>query len=510
MARLPDWLDPLPDAAEQRALDEWAIGERGIRGIELMERAGTGLAELTGELAPVGRIAVVCGKGNNGGDGLVAARVLRERGRGVDVLLLGDPGDLRGDAAANLERLPGDPPVPFAAEALLGAAAVVDAILGTGFSGSAREPAAGAIDAINLVGAGGAVVVACDVPSGVDASTGEIAGPAVDARATATFNAGKPGLWIAPGKAHAGEVRVIDIGIPSGGPADPSVGLISERVLERIPRRGRESTKFAAGSVLVCGGSRGLTGAPCLASESAMRAGAGYVTALVPASLNPIFEARLLEVMTAPLPDDDGSLEPFGVSHVVERAERGDAFVLGPGLGRAPGALEFARAVAREVKLPMVLDADGLNAHAGTLGSLASRSAPTVMTPHAGELARLLETDSASVGKRRLESVRRAAAEARAIVVLKGDDTLVGMPDGRVAVSRGGASALATAGTGDVLSGVIGAFLAKRIDPFEAACAGVLVHARAGQLTAREIGSEGVIASDVIAALPRARAALGS
>jgi ADP-dependent NAD(P)H-hydrate dehydratase / NAD(P)H-hydrate epimerase len=510
MARLPDWLDPLPDATEQRALDEWAIGERGIAGIDLMERAGTGLAELVDSLAPAGRIVVVCGKGNNGGDGLVAARALRGRGRSVDVLLLGEPGDLRGDAALNLERLPEPAPASFDAGALPGATAIVDAILGTGFSGSAREPAAGAIEAINAAGADGAVVVACDVPSGVDASTGAVAGPAVCALATATFNAGKPGLWIAPGKAHAGDVRVIDIGIPAGGPADPSIGLISARVLDRIPRRGRESTKFAAGSVLVCGGSRGLTGAPCLASESAMRAGAGYVTAFVPASLNPIFEARLLEVMTAPLPDDDGALEPTGVSQVLERAERADALVLGPGLGRAPGALEFARKAAREVRLPMLLDADGLNAHAGALGSLAARDAPTVLTPHAGELARLLDTDSASVGERRLESARRASSEARAIVVLKGDDTLVAAPDGRVAVSRGGASALATAGTGDVLSGVIGAFLAKRMDPFEAACAGVFVHARAGQLTAGEIGSEGVIASDVIAALPRARAPLGS
>ena len=512
MARLPDWLDPLPDAQEQRALDEWAIGERGIPGIELMERAGTGLAELAGSLAPAGRIVVVCGKGNNGGDGLVAARVLRDRGRDVDVLLLADPDELRGDAAKNLQRLPGPAAASFAAGALAGAAAIIDAILGTGFSGSPREPAAGAISAINSAAAGsdGAVVVACDVPSGVDASTGEVAGVAVCARATATFNAGKPGLWIAPGKAHAGEVRVIDIGIPGGGPADPSIGLISDRVVDGIPRRGRESTKFAAGSVLVCGGSRGLTGAPCLASESAMRAGAGYVTAFVPESLNVIFESRLLEVMTVPLPDSDGSLEAAGVAQVVARAERADAFVLGPGLGRTPGALEFARTAAREVKLPMLLDADGLNAHAGALGSLAARDAPTVLTPHAGELARLLESDSASVGARRLESARRTASEAGAIVVLKGDDTLVAAPDGRVAVSRGGASALATAGTGDVLSGVIGAFLAKRMDPFGAACAGVFVHARAGQLAAREIGLEGVIASDVIAVLPRARASLGS
>jgi len=348
------------------------------------------------------------------------------------------------------------------------------------------------------------------VPSGVDASTGEVAGAAVRAHGTATFHAAKPGLWIDPGKTHASWVRVIDIGIPGGGPGEPRTGLISDRVVDGIPRRGRASNKFAAGSVLVCGGSLGLTGAPCMASESAMRAGAGYVTALVPASLNVIFESRLLEVMTVPLPDVDGSLAPAGVEQVLARAERADAIVLGPGLGRTGGALEFARTTARAVKLPMVLDADGLNAHAGALDSLAARPAPTVMTPHAGELARLLESDSSAVGARRLDSARRAASLAQAIVVLKGDDTLVATPDGRVAVNRGGASALATAGTGDVLSGVIGGFLAKRMDPFAAACAGVLVHSQAGLLTAREIGPEGVIAGDVIAALARARASLES
>jgi NAD(P)H-hydrate epimerase len=269
MARLPDWLDPLPDAREQRSLDEWAIGEQGIPGLQLMERAGSGLAEVVASHIPSGRIVVVCGKGNNGGDGLVVARVLRERGREVDVMLVGSAEELRGDARTNLERLPGPAPSSFASGGLAGAAGIVDAILGTGFSGEPREPAAGAIAAINLAsGDGGAVVVACDVPSGVDGSTGEVEGIAVHAAATVTFHGGKPGLWIEPGKTHAGEVRVIDIGIPAGGPADPSIGLISDRVVQEIPRRGRASTKFAAGSVLVCGGSRGLTGAPCLAGTS--------------------------------------------------------------------------------------------------------------------------------------------------------------------------------------------------------------------------------------------------
>ncbi|MDQ6803762.1 MAG: NAD(P)H-hydrate dehydratase [Actinomycetota bacterium] len=500
---LPDWLDPLPDAGEQRALDEWAIGERGIPGIELMERAGTGLAELVSRIAPTGRVAVVCGKGNNGGDGFVAARVLRAQGREVDVLILAEPDEYQGGARTNLERLPGAPPRPFDRALLAGAGAIVDAILGTGFAGEPRAPAAGAIEAINDAREQ-SVVAACDVPSGVDASTGVVLGAAVRAHATATFHAGKPGLWIAPGKQHAGEVHVVDIGIPPGRPGTPRIGLIGPEVIDGVPRRGAESTKFAAGSVLVCGGSPGLTGAPCMASESAMRAGAGYVTACVPASLHAIFEGRLLEVMTAPLHDSGGALHPTAVGDAVERAARVDAVILGPGLGRDPGAVRFARGLASATESPLLLDADGLNAHAGELEALADRTAATILTPHPGELGRLLGIESHAVQARRLECARRAAAEARAIVVLKGDDTIVAQPDGRVAVSRGGAPALATAGTGDVLSGVIGAFLSKRMDPFHAACAGVFAHVSAGRYAATTIGPEGVIASDVIDALPRA------
>jgi hydroxyethylthiazole kinase-like uncharacterized protein yjeF len=275
-------------------------------------------------------------------------------------------------------------------------------------------------------------------------------------------------------------------------------------VLQEVPRRGRDSTKFAAGSVLVCGGSLGLTGAPCMSCEAAMRAGAGYVTAFVPASLNLVFESRLLEVMTVPLPDDGGSLTAAGYQAVLKGTGRADALVLGPGLGRRPGAFSLARDVAAAAPVPLLLDADGLNAHAGALVLLAGRQGPTVLTPHAGELARLLRVESSEVGAARLASVRRAARAARATIVLKGDDTLVATPGGTVAVSRGGAPALATAGTGDVLSGVIGCYLGKRMDAFAAACAGVLVHVRAGQLASLVRGPEGVIARDVIEELPRA------
>lgn len=499
---LPGWLEPLLDAEQMRATDSWAIDEQGIPSLDLMERAGAGLARVTAEVVPEGRIAIVCGKGNNGGDGLVAARILRERGREVDVLCIAPPEELSGDPARNLERL-AEPPRPFDAAALEAADGIVDAVLGTGFEGEPHEPASGAIAAI---GAAAAPVVAADVPSGVNASTGITEGAAVRARATATFHAGKPGLWISPGKDHAGAVELIDIGIPAGGPAEPAIGLLGGSVLDLIPSRHAGSTKFSEGAVLVAGGSTGLTGAPSLAAMAAARAGAGYVTACVPASLNAIFELRLLEAMTVALPDENGTLTPDGVETVAELAGRAQALVLGPGLGKEEKATLFARALAAWAELPLLLDADGLNAHAGLLEQLSSRSAPTVLTPHAGELARLLEIESDAINRERLHHAREAARRSGSIVVLKGDDTLVVEPEGRVAVSRGGAGALATAGTGDVLSGTIAAMLAKGLEAFDAACAGVELHRRAGRLAEQEQGGpDGVIAGDVIAALPRAR-----
>ncbi len=503
---IPAWTTPLLDAAQQRAVDQWAI-DSGQPGAALMERAGAGLAQTVSRVYREGRIAVVVGKGNNGGDGLVAARRLRELGREVEVLMLAAADELRGDARSNYERLPGQAPIPFTPAALEGAAVIVDAILGTGFSGRPREPLRSAIEAIDQARRDGAVVAACDVASGVDASTGEVIGPAVTADLTVTFHAAKPGHWVAPGKAHAGELVIVDIGIGEGAPVAPEIGLIDGAVLEQAPRRGRESTKFAAGAVLVCGGSLGLTGAPSLASEAAQRAGAGYVTALIPRSLNLVFEQRLLEAMSVPLPDEDGAITGAARDEVLQRCERAGALVLGPGIGRAQSTQEFVRAVATQAPIALLLDADGLFAFSGRLGDLARRDAPAVLTPHAGELGRLLERESAEIEAHRLAAVREAAATAAAVVVLKGDDTIVACPDGRAAISRGGASALATAGTGDVLSGVIGAFLSKRMEPFTAACAGVLLHASAGRLAAAEVGDEGVIARDVIELLPRARRA---
>src|SRR4051794_25130332 len=224
---LPDWLDPLYEAPEMRAVDKWAIEERGVPSLDLMERAGIGLARIVGERARPGPVRVVVGKGNNGGDGLVVARLLREEGREVDVLSTGDPGELKGDAKTNLDRLPGAAPEPFDPDRLSGSGAIVDAMLGTGFEGEPREPIKSAIEAIN---AAGAPVIACDVPSGVNASTGEIEGEAVSAQATGSFHGSKVGLHVAPGTLHSGDVRTIEIGIPRGAPAPRTFGLISSRV----------------------------------------------------------------------------------------------------------------------------------------------------------------------------------------------------------------------------------------------------------------------------------------
>jgi NAD(P)H-hydrate epimerase len=298
---------------------------------------------------------------------------------------------------------------------------------------------------------------------------------------------------------------VIEIGIPRGGPAEPEIGLIGDAVLDDIPRRGADSTKFTSGTVIVIGGSTGLTGAPTMSATAAMRSGAGYVSVAAPAVLEAAFSGRLLEAMTIGLPSGDGALTAEAVEPALEAIGRADAVVLGPGLSRREGAQAFARAMFERIELPLVIDADGLNALAGVFPDhLPERRWPTVLTPHAGELGRLLDVESAEVARHRLAHARDAAARSQAIVVLKGDDTLVAEPGGRVAVSRGGAPALATAGTGDVLTGVTAAMLAKGLPAAHAACAAVHAHARAGRLAAEPHGPDGVIASDVIQALPAA------
>jgi NAD(P)H-hydrate epimerase len=487
-----------------RAADSWAIDEQGIASLDLMDAAGRAVAEAARDAAAAGPARIVCGKGNNGGDGLVTARLLAETGYDVEAVLLWPASELSADSTANLERFGGavrEIGKGEAHDALAGSGVVVDAIFGTGFSGAPRAPADAAIEAINGCGA---PVVAADIASGIDASSGEAAGVAVRAAITVSFHAAKLGHWIAPGKAHTGELRVAEIGIPSGAPAEPAGGVIGDEVLGLTPRRQPNSNKFDSGEVVVVGGSRGLTGAVCMAAEAAIRVGAGYATVAVPADLEAIFELKLTEVMSRGFEGAAGRLGSGSADAIVEAAHRAAAVVLGPGLGRHEDSLELARAVAHRVVAPLLVDADGLNAHAEHLELIAERDAPTVLTPHAGELGRLLGCDSREVSEHRLASAREAAERSGAIVVLKGDDTIVADQE-RLAISRGGSPGLATAGTGDVLSGTIGALLARGMEPFAAACAGVHAHQRAGRISAERIGLvESVIATDVIGALPAA------
>ena len=435
--------EPLYTAEEMRA------AEQG-HGVEaLMERAGRSVADAVVRRYPdVRRVAAVCGKGANGGDGRIALRVLAESGRETSEQLEGDP-DL-----------------------------IIDALFGTGFRGEPRPDAAALIERIN---AAGVPVVSVDIPSGVDASTGEVPGAAVRAEVTVTMHGRKVGLVVAPGRFDAGEIEVADIGLPS---ADTEHRLVTDAILRLVPRRSEVDTKYTAGSVLVVGGSRGMTGAVCLAAEAAFRADAGYVAVAVPKETLPVVETLLVEAVKAPR------------ERVDELAERASAFAVGPGLGRGDEERELARRLLADLELPAVVDADALFEL-----EVADWPAPRVLTPHAGELGRLLGEESTWVDAHRLEAVRRAVDRYRSIVLLKGPGTLVAAPGEGVLVCDAGTPALATAGTGDVLTGVIASFLAKGMDARLAAAAGAVAHGRAAELAPHQVG---LVASDVIDSLPLA------
>ena len=442
--------------------DEMKQAEAGHDVDELMARAGRAVAEEAMLRFPdAQRFVAVCGGGANGGDGRIA----------LDVL----------EAAGKAARTSEDAPVEEAD-------VVIDALFGTGFHGEPREDAARAIEAMNR---SGKPIVAVDLPSGVNASTGEIAGASVKATVTVTMHARKVGLEVAPGRFRAGEVAVADIGLPA---VRTEHRLVAPEILDAIPRRRADQNKYTAGTVLVVGGSRGLTGAASLAAEAAFRADAGYVAVAVPDSTLPVFEQRLLEAVKLPCPEEDGTISPRAVDPIVEFASKAGALALGPGLGRGHGPHEVVRRLLAELDRPAVVDADGLH----ELEPF-ERSAPTVLTPHEGELARLLGVRSEWVAAHRLEAVRRGADTFRCVCLLKGADTLVAAPGEGVLVVSLGTPALATAGSGDVLTGIVAAFLSKRVEPLQAAAAA----AAAQQLASREVPQAGAVASDIAAALPR-------
>jgi len=440
-------MEPLYTAAEMKA------AEAGHDVDVLMERAARAVAAAVRERYPEARrIRAVCGKGANGGDGRIAARLLREQGL---------------DAEESTEVSDAD--------------VVVDALFGTGFSGAPRPEAA---DLIRRINEAPAPVVAVDIPSGVDASTGEVPEDAVEADVTVTMHGLKVGLVVGPGRFRSGDVIVADIGLEHRATRHALVGT---ELLERVPRKRDGDNKYTAGSVLVVGGARGMTGAAALCARAAFRADAGYVAVAAPAESLPVLETLVLEAVKRPLDE------------VLEAAERARALAIGPGLGRGESERELVRRLLRETRVPAAVDADALDGFEPV-----ARDAETVLTPHSGELGRLLTEESAWVDAHRLEAVARAVERFGCVVLLKGPDTLVGAPGEGVWVVSDNVAALATAGTGDVLTGIVAAVLAKGLDARTAAAAGAVAHRSAARAAGKPAG---LVASDVVEALP---AALGS
>ena len=491
--------------AEEMSRADRGAQDLGIPGGFLMERAGVGMAEIALEAFAPASALVVAGGGNNGGDGFVIARELHLAG--VEVAVLATKDEYAGDPATNFEAIK-NLGVRFVdandLEGELGRTdLVVDALLGTGFSGEVREKEAGLIRAIN---GSGAPVLAVDVPSGVDGGTGEVAGEAVRASVTVCANAAKVGCVISPGREHAGEVAVVDIGIPPEADVEPSLTWTdADSLREKIPRTAEPAHKYSAGALLVVAGSRNMTGAPVMVVEGAQRTGCGIVFLATAQGSAPAVDIELTEALVYGVQEDDeGFMSHEALEQVLSHAGRATAVALGPGMGTDEGGRLLVEGILREVEAPVVLDADAITNLAGS-DALAQRDAPTVITPHAGELGRLLDSGAKEVSARRLYSARRAAEENRCCVLLKGSDTLV-VEGEKAAVNTTGSVALATAGTGDVLTGVIGALLSRGMDAYEAARAGAWVHGRAAELWLEETGwpPESLVATDLILHLPPA------
>jgi hydroxyethylthiazole kinase-like uncharacterized protein yjeF len=505
-------------ASEMRDLDGRAVAECGIPSLLLMENAG---AETVRELldafpeAARSRVLVLCGRGNNGGDGFVIARRLLGRGVSVRTILLARREEIRGDARVNLDILEkmgatpvevgGDGGLSTVRDAIGSADLVVDALLGTGAQGPARGLTADAIDCLNR---SGRPVVSVDIPSGVGADGAEVPGPAVRAALTVTFVLPKRSLVLYPAAAHADAVRVVDIGIPRQLWADAPLclGVLEPAdIAPAFPARPAAAHKGTFGHVLVIAGSAGKTGAAALAALGALRAGAGLVTLAVPASLHDILETKLTETMTVAVPETEArTVAREALNAILDLAQGKDAVAIGPGLGTHPSTQAVIRELVTRLPMPLVVDADGINALAGADDCLRRAAGVRVLTPHPGECSRLVGLPADAVLRERIPLVQRTADDLRATVVLKMARTLVGHPAGGVAIVPTGNPGMATGGSGDVLTGVIAGTIARGVEPLLAARAGAYVHGLAGDLAAEQLGQEAMIAGDLLERLPEA------
>lgn len=515
--------------AEMREIDRFTTERAGIPSLALMENAGAQVAEFILETLPVPahrRIVVLCGKGNNGGDGFVVARHIRDAGRTVEVLLFASPDALRGDATAQFGRWrdSGGPlrVVHDAAEwqrariLLEGPCVIVDALLGTGLRGPAESLLAHAIDAVNAARPH-ALVVAVDMPSGASADTGDACGPCIQADYTITFTAPKSGQLMTPAAGHCGRLIVRDIGSPRTLIEEISHGdsrwLDPSEFIDLPLRRSAASNKGNFGHALVVAGSRGKTGAAVMSGWSALRAGAGLVTVATAEPVWEIVAAPVPELMTEPLESTAaGTISPrcLDQGKFAALLKGKNILAIGPGLSTNSETQQFIRRVVAESSVPVILDADGLNAFAGKPGDLRKRAAEKLaITPHPGEMARLLATTTAQVQADRIGVARRAARETDAVVILKGYETVIATPQGQAWINSTGNPGMATGGSGDVLTGILAGLAAQLGEShWDLALAfGVFLHGLAGDVAADSIGEPSLMATDLIQCLPEAFAA---
>jgi hydroxyethylthiazole kinase-like uncharacterized protein yjeF len=510
----------LVTAAEMRRLDQLTIQRYGIPGHVLMERAGNGATRVLLEQFPHvrrKRVVVVAGKGKNGGDGFVIARLLHRKNVRADVVLLGKATDVTGDAARMLKalrrsRVPiievaTNKDVAKLSAKLADAALLVDAIFGTGLNAPVEGRYA---EILHLMNASGVPIFAVDMPSGLDADRGTPLGVAVQAEATATFGFAKVGQVIYPGVDHVGTLAVVDIGIASQAVAEvqPRTRLLdADEVAPLVPRRAPEVHKGSCGHVLVIAGSRGHTGAALLAAHAACRSGAGLTTLAGPASLNAVFCSGVPEVMTAPLRDVDGRLE-FDAAELRILLQGKTAVIVGPGIGTHAAAEQLVRFLLTEVSVPMVVDADALTCLSRDLSVLKGARAQALLTPHPGEMARLLACETAAVQADRVSAARSFAAAHGCVLVLKGARSVIAAADGAVSINSTGNPGMASGGMGDALSGILGGLLAQGLAPADAACLGVYLHGEVADHVAATRGQLGLLASDVIDGIPAGLARL--
>ena len=501
-------------AEEMAAVDKYTIETLNLPGRVLMENAGRAMFEIIRQRwHPLAgkRVTIFCGKGNNGGDGMVICRLLREAGAWCETYLLGQPADLRGDAAANYELL-----VKLGAQvtsitensappSLRGVDFAIDALLGTGVRGPLQGLLARVVDHIN---ASGIPVLAVDLPTGMNADNGAVEGPCIRAHLTVTIGARKTGLLFSPAREFAGEVHVADIGFPrmafEAALSSRCHLLAGPTMAQWLPQREPTAFKNRVGQILVVAGSRGFGGAGRMTATSALRAGAGLVVLAAPESLITALESATAEVIKHPLPEKDGALAPGVFGHLQERMRWAEVLAIGPGLGTSPGAAEMVRALVAEFKGTVVLDADGLNVMAGELETIRKSPAQIVLTPHPGELSRLVSVDKSELKEAPLEVARRVAQDLGHVLVLKGAPTIVALPSGELMINSTGNAGMATGGSGDVLTGIIAGLAGQGLPPGMAAGLGVYLHGLAGDMARDKLGMWSMIAGDILEAVPEA------